>query len=83
MARDPALGFDYDRVLHREQRFAHHRPIYAGDVLTTAVTIVERRSVAGNDLLVTRTEVSTVDGEPVCTAATTLVSRAAREEGAG
>jgi acyl dehydratase len=75
VARDPAVGLDWTRVVHREQRFTHHRPVHAGDVLATFVTVVDAKSVAGNDVLVTRADISTVDGLPVCTATTTLVAR--------
>jgi acyl dehydratase len=72
---DPALGIDYSRVVHGEQRFVHERPIRAGDVLQVVVTVDNIRAAAGNDLVTTRAEVSTVDGEPVLTAFGTLVAR--------
>jgi len=59
---DPELGLDYGRVVHGEQRFVHHRPI---------------RAAAGNDILTTRVDVSTEEGELVTTAYSTLVARAA------
>ena len=30
---DPALGVDYSRVVHGDQRFAYTRPVVAGDEL--------------------------------------------------
>jgi acyl dehydratase len=72
---DPALGLDYTRVVHGEQRFSYSRPIHAGDVLTVVVTVDSIRSAAGNDILSTRGEISTVDGEHVATALSTLVAR--------
>ena len=75
MAAAGELGIDQARVLHREQRSHHHRPIRAGDELTVELTVLERKSLRGNDVLVTREEVRTVTGEPVCTTTTTLVSR--------
>jgi acyl dehydratase len=72
---DPDVALDYSRVVHGEQRFAHHRPIRAGDRLVSTTTIENVRSVAGNDLLTTRVEVATEDGEPVCTATSMLVAR--------
>jgi acyl dehydratase len=72
---DPELGIDYSRVVHGEQRFVHERPIRAGDVLQVVVTVDNIRAAAGNDLVTTRAEVSTVDGEPVLTAFGTLVAR--------
>ena len=72
---DPELGIDYSRVVHGEQRFVHQRPIRAGDSLQVVVTVEGIRVAAGNDLVTTRSDVSTVDGEPVCTAYSTIVVR--------
>jgi acyl dehydratase len=72
---DPALGIDYSRVVHGEQRFVHARPVRAGDVLQVVVTIEEVRVAAGNDILTTRADVSTVEGEAVLTAYSTIVAR--------
>jgi len=72
---DPELGVDYSRVVHGEQRFVHVRPIRAGDALTVAVSVENVRAAAGNDIVSTKGEVSTVDGEPVLTAFATLVVR--------
>ena len=72
---DPDVELDYSRVVHGEQRFTHHRPIRAGDRLVTTTTIDAVRSVGGNDLLTTRVDVATEDGEPVCTATSMLVAR--------
>ncbi|MEP6696921.1 MAG: MaoC family dehydratase N-terminal domain-containing protein [Pseudonocardiales bacterium] len=73
---DPALGLDYTRVVHGEQHFSYSRPVYAGDVLTVAVTVDDIRTAAGNDIITTRGEISTADGEHVVTALSTLVARA-------
>jgi acyl dehydratase len=72
---DPEIGIDYSRVVHGEQRFVHARPIRVGDVLQVAVTIDAIRAAAGNDLVTTRADVSTVEGEAVLTAFGTLVAR--------
>ncbi|MCZ2859384.1 FAS1-like dehydratase domain-containing protein [Blastococcus sp. VKM Ac-2987] len=74
---DPDVSLDYSRVVHGEQRFAHHRPIRAGDRLVATTSIEAVRSVGGNDLLTTRVELTTEDGEAVCTATTMLVARGA------
>src|SRR5688500_3725450 len=74
---DPDVSLDYSRVVHGEQRFAHHRPIRAGDRLIATTTIDAVRSVAGNDLLTTRVDLATEDGEAVCTATSMLVARGA------
>ena len=74
---DPDVGLDYSRVVHGEQRFAHHRPIRAGDRLVATTTIDAARTVGGNDLLTTRVDLATEDGEAVCTATSMLVARGA------
>jgi acyl dehydratase len=72
---DPEVSLDYSRVVHGEQKFTHHRPIRAGDRLVATTTIDAVRSVAGNDLLTTRVDLATEDGEAVCTATSMLVAR--------
>ena len=49
--------------MHGEQKFAHHRPIRAGDRLVATTTIDAARTVAGNDLLTARVDLATEDGE--------------------
>ncbi|HEX2074441.1 MAG TPA: MaoC family dehydratase N-terminal domain-containing protein, partial [Geodermatophilus sp.] len=75
VVEDPDVALDYSRVVHGEQKFTHHRPIRAGDRLVATPTIEAVRSVAGNDLLTTRVDVATEDGEPVCSATSMLVAR--------
>ncbi|MDQ1616547.1 MAG: hypothetical protein QOJ60_2486 [Actinomycetota bacterium] len=72
---DPDLGIDYSRVVHGEQRFVHTRPVRAGERLTTTVSIESIRSAGGHDMVTSRSDVSTTDGEPVVTAYATLVVR--------
>ena len=72
---DPALGIDYSRVVHGEQRFSYTRPVEAGDSLTVTVTIDSIKSAGGHDMLTSRSDISTVDGEHVVTALSTLVVR--------
>jgi acyl dehydratase len=72
---DPDFGIDYSRVVHGEQRFVHHRPVTAGDVLQVVVSVEDIRVAAGNDIVNTRAEVTTVDGEAVVTAHSTIVAR--------
>lgn len=72
---DPELGIDYSRVVHGEQQFVHHRPVTAGDVLQVVVTVENIRAAAGNDMVTTRADVSTVEGEAVLTARSTIVAR--------
>jgi acyl dehydratase len=74
---NPELGLDFDVVVHGDQRFVHHRPIVAGDELTSTPFVDKVRSAAGNDLISLRTEVTDPEGRPVCTAYGTLVARGA------
>jgi acyl dehydratase len=79
---DPALGLDYSKVVHGEQRFSYRRPIRAGDRLVVVVTVENVRSAAGNDILTTKGEIATVEGEHVATAYSTLVARGVARAGA-
>ena len=72
---DPGLGLNYAMVVHGEQRFEYDRPLMAGDVVTAQATISDIRDAGRNVMLSTKTEISTVDGEHVCTAYSTLVER--------
>ncbi len=72
---DPALGLDYSRVVHGDQRFSYIRPVYAGDRLTCACTVEEIISRGGHDFVTTRTDIATEDGEPVVTVWAKLVAR--------
>ena len=79
---DPGLGLDYSRVVHGEQRFAYTRPVTAGDRLVAVTTIEGIRAAAGNDILTTRADITTEDGEPVVTAWAVTVARGTAGDGA-
>ncbi len=81
---DPSVGIALQNVVHGDQRFEYTRPVRAGDVLTGTLTISSLRAAAGMDMIGTRTEISTVEGEAVATAFATLVHRspAVDEDGA-
>ena len=72
---DPGLGLDYSMVVHGEQSFTHARPLHAGDVVVATSTVESIRAVGGMSLMTTITDISTVDGEHVCTAKSVLVER--------
>ncbi|HEY0871579.1 MAG TPA: MaoC family dehydratase, partial [Acidothermaceae bacterium] len=55
------------------------RPIFAGDELSVTMTVAEIRTLAGNDIITTRGDIATTDGDAVCTVFSTLVSRAPDE----
>jgi acyl dehydratase len=61
-------------VVHGEERFEFHRPVYAGDVLDTVTTIADIRDAGRNELMTLVSQV-TSNGEPVATVTNTIVSR--------
>jgi acyl dehydratase len=71
---DPELGLDYGLVVHGEQKFVHHRPIRPGDSLSATTRVDDIRDAGRNELMTIVTEL-TADGEKVCTAINTIVSR--------
>lgn len=79
VVRDPELGLDYSRVVHGEQGFEFTRPIVAGDELVVTTTIENIRTMAGNDMITTRGDITTLNGEPVVTTRALLVSRGPEE----
>lgn len=72
---DPAMGVDFTRVVHGDQRFAYQRPIYAGDELTCVCTVEEIMFRAGHGFVTIRTDVVDVAGAPVLSAWSRLVVR--------
>ena len=72
---DPATGLSLRRIVHGDQRFVYRRPLRTGDVVRAQLTVESVRSLGGADVLGTRTEICTVEGDPVCTAYATLVHR--------
>ncbi|WP_152186396.1 FAS1-like dehydratase domain-containing protein [Segeticoccus rhizosphaerae] len=75
LIRDPEAGIDYSRVVHGEQRFAHHRPITAGDEVVGVLTVDSVKEAGGHAMVTTRSELATTGGEPLCTATSTIVIR--------
>lgn len=56
LIEDPEAGIDFSRVVHADERFSHHRPLVAGDEVTTVLhvdAVVER---AGLAMVTTRCE---------------------------
>ena len=72
---DPALGLDYSLVVHGEQRFEHHRPVRAGDVLSLVSRIEDIKDAGRNELILMVLEVTDEAGAPVATLRSTIVSR--------
>ncbi len=75
MHSEPGLGLDYSMVVHGEESFSHSRPLHAGDVVVATTTVESIRAVGAMSMLVTSTDLSTTDGEHVCTEKSTLVER--------
>lgn len=78
VAEDPELGLDYDRMVHGDQRFVHQRPVRSGDRLQITTHIDDIFARAGNDFLSVRAEITTEEGELVCTTYAQLVVRGER-----
>jgi N-terminal half of MaoC dehydratase len=74
---DPSVGIELRNVVHRDERIDQVRPVHAGDILVGTLTVDGVRGAAGIDMIATRSDISTVDGEAVCTATATLVHRGA------
>jgi acyl dehydratase len=72
---DPTLGLNYALVVHGEQRFVHHRPARAGDVLTIVSSVEDIRDAGRNELLTTKMTITTTEGEPVADGYSSIVSR--------
>ena len=77
VAADPELRLDYSMVVHSDQSFSYSRPLHAGDVVVATTTVDSIKAVGPMSMLITSTEIVTVDGEHVCTARSTLVERGA------
>jgi acyl dehydratase len=75
VTHDPGLGLNYARVVHGEQSFEHSRPLHAGDRVVATSTIEDIRDIGRHLMMTTRTDVTTLEGEHVCTARGALVER--------
>jgi acyl dehydratase len=74
LIHDPDLGLDYSMVVHGEQGFQLHRPVYAGDVLDVEARIESIREAGRNELIALVTDFTSGD-ERVATVTSTVVSR--------
>ncbi|MDN5931775.1 MAG: MaoC family dehydratase N-terminal domain-containing protein [Pseudonocardia sp.] len=72
--RDPAFGWDYSRMVHGDQSIVLHRPIHGGDELVTTIHVEDLSSRAGSHMLTLRCEVTDVEGAPVATTRSLLVT---------
>lgn len=72
---DPESQIDFSRVVHGDQRFKFERPIVAGDVLTSELSVASVKSLGGNHMVSFETEIFDEGNQLVCTAFSTLVVR--------
>ena len=72
---DPSLGLNYALVVHGEQKFVHHRPVRAGDVLSITSSVVDIRDAGRNELMTTKMAITSAEGELVADAFSSIVSR--------
>ena len=72
---DESAGVDFSRVVHGEQRFRFSRPIVAGDLLTATMTVTDVKTLGGNAMVTSESEVRDAGGQHVVTAISTLVVR--------
>lgn len=76
--QDPEARVDFSRVVHADERFTYHRPIFAGDELVTVVHVDKIVERAGLAMITTRAEIGALTGsevEPVVTVLSTLAVR--------
>lgn len=77
LIEDPEAGIDFSRVVHADERFTHHRPLYAGDEVTTVLHVDSITERAGLAMVTTRCELAGADGAPIATVVSTLAVRGA------
>jgi acyl dehydratase len=78
---DPELGLNYALVVHGTQEFEYRRPIYAGDVLTATPRIAGIIAKGPHEFLTIETTMTDAEGQVVCVARATLISRGTAEGG--
>ena len=71
----PESNIDFSRVVHGDQRFDYVRPIVAGDELVGQLRVTKIQVLGGHSMVTSETVISTVSGEHVVTATSTLVVR--------
>lgn len=70
---DPTLDMQLSRTVHVDQRFVWERPLRLGDAIVAQLTI-EKVRARGNSAFVTiAVDLTTTEGERVCTASSTLL----------
>ncbi|GAA1995887.1 FAS1-like dehydratase domain-containing protein [Microbacterium pumilum] len=70
---EPESGIELSRTIHAEQRFRYSRPIVAGDELTAHLSVVGIRTMGGNAMVTSETQITDAAGEHVATATSVLL----------
>jgi acyl dehydratase len=73
--QDPQAGIDFKRVVHAEESFRHHRPIVAGDRITTQLTVTAVAERRGITTVKTTAELHDAARSPVATVISALAVR--------
>jgi acyl dehydratase len=71
----PESGIDFSRVVHGDQKFEYSRPIVAGDELIATLSVTKVQSLGAHSMVTSESVMTTVAGEHVVTASSTLVVR--------
>ncbi|MCP3821619.1 MaoC family dehydratase N-terminal domain-containing protein [Streptomyces sp. A3M-1-3] len=74
--RDPALGLGGRQVIHESQKLFQHRPIVAGDRLTTTAVLRSAASVGGYERLTLHSEIRDAHDTEVYTVVTVVLAPA-------
>jgi acyl dehydratase len=72
---DQELGLDYTRVVHGEQEFEWTRHPVVGETLSAVPVIADIYAKGPNEFLVIEAEIRDAEGNLVCVARSTLLSR--------
>jgi acyl dehydratase len=72
---EPDAGIDFSRVVHGDQRFTYTRPVVAGDELTATLRVTGVKTLGGNAMVTSETDMVDADGAHVVTSVSTLVVR--------
>ncbi|MBW5480390.1 FAS1-like dehydratase domain-containing protein [Streptomyces bambusae] len=73
LLEDPGFGFDGGQMIHHSQRVVQHRPVVAGDLLSTRSVLERLERVGGYDRLTLRSDVCDERGGDVCTVVTVVL----------
>jgi len=71
----PGSGIDFSKVVHGDQQFEYSRPIVAGDELIATLSVTKVQSLGGHSMVTSESVMTTLSGEHVVTASSTLVVR--------